>query len=133
MSDMSDQPAAEKLSYGYICLYGARRWEVYADGSYDAQQKALSHFRPPRSKRHLVSVHLAETDALALEEAEPSVMAGYRTLTSRLESSPNARRRAELETVRTITYQEVLRDKVVVGSAERVADRLHPAPRLCVG
>jgi alkanesulfonate monooxygenase SsuD/methylene tetrahydromethanopterin reductase-like flavin-dependent oxidoreductase (luciferase family) len=26
--------------------------------------------------------------------------------------------------VRTITYEQVLRDKVVVGSAERVADRL---------
>ncbi len=80
---------------------------------------------PGRGEVYLrLSLHLAETDALALEEAEPSVMAGYRTLTTRLEGSPNARRRAELETVRTITYQEVLRDKVVVGSAERVAERL---------
>jgi alkanesulfonate monooxygenase SsuD/methylene tetrahydromethanopterin reductase-like flavin-dependent oxidoreductase (luciferase family) len=80
---------------------------------------------PGRGEVYLrLSLHLAETDALAREEAEPSVMAGYRTLTSRLEGSPNARRRAELETVRTITYQEVLRDKVVVGSPELVADRL---------
>jgi alkanesulfonate monooxygenase SsuD/methylene tetrahydromethanopterin reductase-like flavin-dependent oxidoreductase (luciferase family) len=71
-----------------------------------------------------LSLHLAETDAQALEEAEPSMMEGYRSLTTRLEGSPNARRRAELETVRTITYQEVLRDKVVVGSPERVTDRL---------
>ena len=71
-----------------------------------------------------LSLHLAETDAQALDEAEPSIMQGYKSLTSRLEGSPNARRRAELETVRTITYEEVLRDKVVVGSAERVTDRL---------
>jgi alkanesulfonate monooxygenase SsuD/methylene tetrahydromethanopterin reductase-like flavin-dependent oxidoreductase (luciferase family) len=71
-----------------------------------------------------LSLHLADTDAQAMEEAEPSMMQGYRTLSTRLEGSPNARRRAELETVRTITYEQVLRDKVVVGSPERVADRL---------
>jgi len=37
---------------------------------------------------------------------------------------PNARRRAEVEEVRTITYEQVLRDKVIVGGPERVADRL---------
>ena len=76
-----------------------------------------------------LSLHLAETDAQALEEAEPSMMAGYKTLTSRLEGSPNSRRRAELETVRTITYEQVLRDKVVVGSPERVTDRLRAVAR----
>ena len=71
-----------------------------------------------------LSMHLADGDRRALEEAEPSIMLGYKTLSSRLEGSPNARRRAELETVRTITYEEVLRDKVIVGGPERVADRL---------
>jgi alkanesulfonate monooxygenase SsuD/methylene tetrahydromethanopterin reductase-like flavin-dependent oxidoreductase (luciferase family) len=71
-----------------------------------------------------LSLHLADTDAQAMEEAEPSMMQGYRTLTTRLEGSPNSRRRAELETVRTITYEQVLRDKVVVGSPESVGDRL---------
>ena len=71
-----------------------------------------------------LSLHLADTDAQAREEAEPSVMLGYRSLTTRLEGSPNSRRRAELETVRTITYDQVLQDKVVVGSPQRVTDRL---------
>ena len=31
---------------------------------------------------------------------------------------------AEVEEVRTITYEQVLRDKVIVGGPERVADRL---------
>jgi alkanesulfonate monooxygenase SsuD/methylene tetrahydromethanopterin reductase-like flavin-dependent oxidoreductase (luciferase family) len=71
-----------------------------------------------------LSLHLADSDAQARDEAEPSMMQGYKVLTTRLEGSPNARRRAELETVRSITYEEVLRDKVVVGSPERVTDRL---------
>jgi alkanesulfonate monooxygenase SsuD/methylene tetrahydromethanopterin reductase-like flavin-dependent oxidoreductase (luciferase family) len=71
-----------------------------------------------------LSLHLAENDAQALDEAEPSIMQGYKSLTTRLEGSPNSRRRAELETVRTITYEQVLQDKVVVGSPERVTDRL---------
>ena len=71
-----------------------------------------------------LSLHLADTDAQAMEEAEPSMMQGYKKLTTQLEGSPNARRRAELEDVRNITYDQVLRDKVVVGSPQRVADRL---------
>ena len=43
---------------------------------------------------------------------------------TRLEGSPNARRRAEAEEVRTATYADVLRDKVIVGGPERVTDRL---------
>ncbi|HXA24769.1 MAG TPA: LLM class flavin-dependent oxidoreductase [Acetobacteraceae bacterium] len=80
---------------------------------------------PGRGEVYLrLSLHLADTDAQALEEAEPSIMQGYKSLTTRLEGSPNSRRRAELETVRTITYDQVLSDKVVVGSPERVTDRL---------
>jgi len=91
--------------------------------AYRAAYAAAGH--PGKGEVYLrLSLHLAETDARALEEAEPSIMEGYKALITRLEGSPNARRRAELETVRTITYEEVLRDKVVVGSAERVTDRL---------
>jgi alkanesulfonate monooxygenase SsuD/methylene tetrahydromethanopterin reductase-like flavin-dependent oxidoreductase (luciferase family) len=80
---------------------------------------------PGKGQVHLrLSMHVADTDAQALDEAEPSMMIGYRTLTSRLEGSPNSRRRAELEEVRSITYADVLRDKVIVGGPERVAGRL---------
>jgi alkanesulfonate monooxygenase SsuD/methylene tetrahydromethanopterin reductase-like flavin-dependent oxidoreductase (luciferase family) len=34
------------------------------------------------------------------------------------------RRRAELEEIRTIGYEQILRDKVIVGGPERVTDRL---------
>jgi len=80
---------------------------------------------PGKGKVYLrLSLHLAETDVQALEEAEPSMMHGYRALTTQLEGSPNSRRRAELAEVRGITYAQVLRDKVVVGSPGLVADRL---------
>jgi alkanesulfonate monooxygenase SsuD/methylene tetrahydromethanopterin reductase-like flavin-dependent oxidoreductase (luciferase family) len=51
-------------------------------------------------------------------------MHGYKALVTQLEGSPSSRRRAELEAVRAITYDQVLRDKVVVGSPGHVADRL---------
>lgn len=46
--------------YGYICLYGSQRWETRAASLYAAQQLAVAHFKPPKSKRHLVTAHLAE-------------------------------------------------------------------------
>lgn len=51
-------------------------------------------------------------------------MSGYRTLSTRLENSPNRRRAAEAQIVRTISYEEVMRDKVIIGSPEHVTDRL---------
>ena len=71
-----------------------------------------------------LTLHIADTDRQAREEAERSIMSGYRTLSTRLENSPNRRRAAEAETVRTISYEEVMRDKVIIGGPERVADRL---------
>jgi alkanesulfonate monooxygenase SsuD/methylene tetrahydromethanopterin reductase-like flavin-dependent oxidoreductase (luciferase family) len=71
-----------------------------------------------------LSMHVGDDDKHAFEEGEPSIMAGYKSLIERLEGSPNARRRAEVEEVRTITYEQILRDKVVVGGPDRVVDRL---------
>ncbi|MGA3401741.1 MAG: LLM class flavin-dependent oxidoreductase [Acetobacteraceae bacterium] len=91
--------------------------------AYREAYKAAGH--PGKGDVHLrLTLHVAETDALARGQAEPSIMLGYRKLVTQLEGSPNKRRRAELEDVRTITYADVLRDKVVVGSPEYVADRL---------
>jgi hypothetical protein len=47
---------------GYICLYNGKRIEVYADSLYAAKQKAIEVFNPPKSKRHMISVVLAEKD-----------------------------------------------------------------------
>jgi alkanesulfonate monooxygenase SsuD/methylene tetrahydromethanopterin reductase-like flavin-dependent oxidoreductase (luciferase family) len=71
-----------------------------------------------------LSLHVAETDAEAQSQAHDSIMAGYQKLITQLEGSPNARRRAELADVRSLTYDAVMRDKVVIGSPETVAARL---------
>jgi alkanesulfonate monooxygenase SsuD/methylene tetrahydromethanopterin reductase-like flavin-dependent oxidoreductase (luciferase family) len=91
--------------------------------AYREAYKAAGH--PGKGDVHLrLTLHVAETDALAREQAEPSIMLGYRKLITQLEGSPNKRRRAELEEVRTITYADVLRDKVVIGGPDYVAGRL---------
>lgn len=91
--------------------------------AYREAYKAAGH--PGKGEVHLrLSLHVADSDACALEEAEPSMMQGYKKLVTQLEGSPNKRRRAELEEVRGITYADVLRDKIVVGSPARVTERL---------
>jgi hypothetical protein len=62
-------PADDQPKLGYICLYGSLRWEVRSDSSYHARELAIAHFRPPKSKRHLVSVHLAEIDGETVTHA----------------------------------------------------------------
>lgn len=58
----ANAPAPAEGRYGYIALYGSQRTEVWADSAYGAQQKAQAFFKPPKSRRHLVTVHLAEVD-----------------------------------------------------------------------
>ncbi len=91
--------------------------------AYRDTYEAAGH--PGKGEVHLrLTLHVAESDKLAREEAYDSITAGYQKLTSQLEGSPNARRRAELELVRTLTYDDILRDKVVIGSPATVAARL---------
>ncbi len=45
---------------GYICFYNSRRIEVYANTTYEAQQKAAKELKVSDKKRYLISVHLAE-------------------------------------------------------------------------
>ena len=80
---------------------------------------------PGKGEVHLrLSLHIADTDDQARAEAEASIKHGYRALVSQLEGSPNARRRAELEEVRALTYDDILRDKVIVGGPDYAAARL---------
>ena len=47
---------------GYVCFYNGKRWECYASSMFAAKEKAVAHFKPPKSKRHMVSVMLSEKD-----------------------------------------------------------------------
>jgi len=91
--------------------------------AYRKAYKAAGH--PGQGEVYLrLVLHIGDTDKEALDEAEPGIMTGFRTLSTRLENSPNRRRAAEAEIVKTISYAEVRRDKVIIGGPEFVADRL---------
>jgi alkanesulfonate monooxygenase SsuD/methylene tetrahydromethanopterin reductase-like flavin-dependent oxidoreductase (luciferase family) len=76
-------------------------------------------------------VYLADTDQQARDEPEESIMYFYRYLGERLEDSATRAgvQQSELRAARgrrlqTISYEDALREKLIVGSPERVADRL---------
>ncbi len=47
---------------GYITIYNGEKFEVHANTNYEAQKKAIEHFKPPKSKKHLITVYLCETN-----------------------------------------------------------------------
>ena len=47
---------------GYIAFYNGRQTEIKAASLYAAKLQAVTFFRVPKSKAHMVSVLLAETD-----------------------------------------------------------------------
>ena len=46
----------------YIAFYNEKKIELFAESLYSAKLKAIAEMRVPKSKQHLVSVMLAETD-----------------------------------------------------------------------
>jgi alkanesulfonate monooxygenase SsuD/methylene tetrahydromethanopterin reductase-like flavin-dependent oxidoreductase (luciferase family) len=76
-------------------------------------------------------VYVAETADKARSEPEESIMYFYRFLGERLEDSATRAgvraiedRAARGRRLQTITYDEALRDKIIVGTPEQVTDRL---------
>jgi hypothetical protein len=53
---------------GYIAFsHNGQRAEIYANTLYDAKVAALVKFKTPKSKHHMVSVTLAETDVKMID------------------------------------------------------------------
>jgi alkanesulfonate monooxygenase SsuD/methylene tetrahydromethanopterin reductase-like flavin-dependent oxidoreductase (luciferase family) len=78
-----------------------------------------------------VPIYVGETEAQAKADPELSIMALYRTLGLQLEDSasrPGARaseqRAGRGQALQTISYEDALRDKVIVGTPESVVARL---------
>ncbi|HEX5454841.1 MAG TPA: LLM class flavin-dependent oxidoreductase [Stellaceae bacterium] len=76
-------------------------------------------------------VYVAETDAAARAEPEESIMYFYRYLGERLEDSATRAgvrqvedRAARGRRLQEISYEDALREKIIVGSPGRVTDRL---------
>ena len=87
---------------------------------------------PGRGKVYLrAPVYVADTDKEAREEPEESIMYFYRYLGERLEDSASRAgvqqsdlRAARGRRLQTISYEDALVEKLIVGSPERVVDRL---------
>ena len=47
---------------GYIAFFGSKQIELYAKDLWEAKQQAITAFKAPKSKQHLVAVMLAEKD-----------------------------------------------------------------------
>ena len=45
---------------GYIAFFNGKRHELHAESLYAAKQAAVAHFKPAKTKQHMVSVMLAE-------------------------------------------------------------------------
>lgn len=45
---------------GYKGFYNGKECEILAESAYAAQQKAIAHFKPAKSKTHMVHVALCE-------------------------------------------------------------------------
>jgi alkanesulfonate monooxygenase SsuD/methylene tetrahydromethanopterin reductase-like flavin-dependent oxidoreductase (luciferase family) len=95
--------------------------EAYAAAGYEGRGEVFLR----------VPVYVAETEAAAHTEPEESIMRLYRYLGERLEESATREgvraieARAERgQQLRTVTWEEALRDKVVVGTPQSVTERL---------
>ena len=51
----------------YLGYYQGKQREIYASTLLEAKAKALVEFSPPKSKAHLVSVHLVKVGARQVE------------------------------------------------------------------
>ncbi len=58
---------------GYIAFFNGKQYEVHAETSFQAQEKAIAYFKPAKSKRHLVYVHLAEKDGEQVTHSTASI------------------------------------------------------------
>ena len=45
---------------GYIAFYDGKQTEIFAEDRFKALEEAKKQFKPPKSKAHMVHVHLAE-------------------------------------------------------------------------
>jgi hypothetical protein len=60
MNPKINTPADGKC--GYMAFYNGKKAEVWADTLSDAKERAVAYFKPAKSKRHMVSVVLCETN-----------------------------------------------------------------------
>ena len=125
-------PAIGMLGHGVFVAVRLGTLEELAPNirAYREAWQAAGH--PGRGRVFLrAPVYVAATARQAREEPEESIMYFYRYLGERLEDSATRAgvraiedRAARGRRLQTISYDEALRDKIIVGTPEQVADRL---------
>jgi alkanesulfonate monooxygenase SsuD/methylene tetrahydromethanopterin reductase-like flavin-dependent oxidoreductase (luciferase family) len=115
-------------------IFAAVRLGTFSDllPNVKAYQKAWREAgHPGRGQVYIrVPIYLAETAAEAQAEPEESMMSFYRNFAVQLEINaarvdPGSAERAEIAAqIARLTYQDILREKVVVGTPEQVVERL---------
>jgi alkanesulfonate monooxygenase SsuD/methylene tetrahydromethanopterin reductase-like flavin-dependent oxidoreductase (luciferase family) len=125
-------PAIGKLGHGVFVAVRLGTLSELAPNirSYREAYKAAGH--PGEGQVFLrAPVYVADTAEQARSEPEDSIMYFYRYLGERLEDSATRAgvravedRAARGRRLQTITYDEALRDKIIVGTPEQVTDRL---------
>ena len=125
-------PAIGKLGHGVFVAVRLGTLSELAPNikAYREAYKAAGH--PGEGKVFLrAPVYVAETAEQARSEPEESIMYFYRYLGERLEDSATRAgvravedRAARGRRLQTITYDEALRDKIIVGTPAQITDRL---------
>jgi len=125
-------PAIGKLGYPiFVMPRGTFSDMRPAIESYRAAYRAAGH--PGQGQVYMrVPLYVGETDERARDEPEPSIMHFFREQAARLRASANrpgtsaadgrAERAAMLD---TLTYEDAIRGKIIIGAPERVAEQLH--------
>ena len=126
-------PAIGAMGYAIFCAVrlGALPELGPQIREYREAWKAAGH--PGEGQVYLrVPVYVAETEREARDQPEESIMSFYRWLGGQIAASASTagaraiERRAERgEVLRNITYEDTLRDKVIIGTPDMVADKLH--------
>src|SRR4051794_32088006 len=125
-------PAIAKLGHAVFVAVGLGTLEEL-EPNITAYRKAWKEAGHPGEGQVFLRapVYVADTDQAARDEPEESIMYFYRYLGERLEDSATRSgvravedRAARGQRLQTITYEDALRDKLIVGSPERVTDRL---------
>src|SRR5271157_1210075 len=125
-------PSIAKLGHGVLVAVRQGTLEEL-EPNISAYRKAWKEAGHPGDGKVFLRapVYVADTDEQARSEPEESIMYFYRYLGERLEDSATRAgvQQGELRAARgrrlqTITYEEALREKLIVGSPDGVADRL---------
>src|SRR5258708_18875030 len=125
-------PAIGKLGYPiFVMPRGTFSDMLPAIESYREAYREAGH--PGRGQVYMrVPLYVGETAERARDEPEPSIMRFFREQAARLRASANrpgtsaADGRAErAPMLDTLTYEDAIRGKIIIGTPERVAEQLH--------